>query len=254
MRVYPSKQSNYQKSNICYSKNTREENREEVTQILGVTQAPNFGKYVGLPYFIGRNKRAAFAYIEDKIRQRIGSWNKNLLTQEVVCTAIERTMNRYWWGSGTDHGIHWKAWDKLCVPKKYGGLGFKDLRAFNLAILGKQAWRMLTNTDSLVSRVYQARYYPKQTFFEACLGNNPSYCWRSIMAAKELVCGGVRRRVGTRISTLIWEHPWLQDDLDPMIHTEMPPQLAGAKVLGLIDQNTCRDLGPSYCLGYFPTK
>ncbi|XP_019171070.1 PREDICTED: uncharacterized protein LOC109166632 [Ipomoea nil] len=147
-----------------------------------------------------------------------------------VCTAIERRVNRYWWGTGTDRGIHWKAWDKLCIPKKYGGLGFKDLRTFNLAMLGKQAWRMLTNTDSLVSRVYRARYYPKHTFYKASLGNNPSFYWRSIMAAKEVVCGGVRRRIGTGNSTLIWEHPWLQDELDPMIHTEMPPQLTGAKL------------------------
>ncbi|XP_019178341.1 PREDICTED: uncharacterized protein LOC109173556 [Ipomoea nil] len=102
--------------------------------VLGVDQAPNFGKYLGLPSFVGRNKKAAFAYIEDKIRQRIGSWNKRLLSQ----AAIERTMNRYWWDSGTDRQIHWKAWDKLCVRKKFGGLGFKDLRAFNLAMLGKQ--------------------------------------------------------------------------------------------------------------------
>ncbi|XP_019179188.1 PREDICTED: uncharacterized protein LOC109174405 [Ipomoea nil] len=97
---------------------------------------------------------------------------------------------------------------------------------------------MLTNTDSLVSRVYRARYYPRHTFYEAELGNNPSFYWRSIMAAKELVCGGVRRCFGTRNSTLIWEHPLLQDDLDPMIHTKMPPQLAGAKVSGLIDPGT----------------
>ncbi|XP_019158009.1 PREDICTED: uncharacterized protein LOC109154737 [Ipomoea nil] len=58
------------------------------------------------------------------------------------------------------------------------------------------------------------------------------------MAAKELVCGGVRQRIGTGTSTLIWEHPWLQDDLDPMIHTEMPPQMAGAKVVGLIGPDT----------------
>ncbi|XP_019168824.1 PREDICTED: uncharacterized protein LOC109164731 [Ipomoea nil] len=127
---------------------------------------------------------------------------------------------------------------QVVCPKEIWGLGFKDLRAFNLAMLGKQAWRMLTNTNSLVSRVYQARYYPKHTFYEAQLGNNPSFCWRSIMAAKELVCGGVRRHIGTGNSTLIWEHPWLHDDLDPFIHTEMPPQLAGAKVSGLIDPGT----------------
>ncbi|XP_019156322.1 PREDICTED: uncharacterized protein LOC109153039 [Ipomoea nil] len=142
---------NYHKSSICYSRNTSEENRQDVAQILGVAQAPNYGKYLGLPSFIGRHKKAVFAYVEDKIRQRIGSWNKKLLSQagkEIllktvaqsmptfsmsvfllpvsVCTAIERMMNRYWWDSGTDRRIHWKAWDKLCVPKKYGGLGFKE--------------------------------------------------------------------------------------------------------------------------------
>ncbi|XP_019197205.1 PREDICTED: uncharacterized protein LOC109191090 [Ipomoea nil] len=113
-------------------------------------QAPNFGKYLGPPSFVGRHKKAVFAYIEDKIRQRIGPWNKKLLSQagkEIllktvaqsmptfsmsvfllpisVCTAIERIMNRYWWDSGTDRRIHWKAWDKLCIPKKYGGWDLK---------------------------------------------------------------------------------------------------------------------------------
>ncbi|XP_019151047.1 PREDICTED: uncharacterized protein LOC109147845 [Ipomoea nil] len=207
---------NYHKSNICYSRNTGIIDRDNVAQVLGVTQAPNFGKYLGLPSFVGRNKKAAFAYIEDKIRQRIG----------------------YWWDSGGDRRIHWKAWDKLCVPKKYGGLGFKDLRAFNLAMLGKQAWRMLTKPDSLVARVYKARYFPKGTFFDAQVGNNPSFCWRSIMAAKSIICSGVRRRIGNGETTFIWTHPWLQDEDDPMIRTEMPVQLQGSRVRGLIDQQT----------------
>ncbi|XP_019190614.1 PREDICTED: uncharacterized protein LOC109185072 [Ipomoea nil] len=223
---------NYYKSSICYSKNTRDEHREEVVSILRVVQAPNFGRYLGLPSFVGRNRRAVFSYIDDKVRQRIGSWNKKLLSQagkEVLlksvaqsmptfsmsvfllpmntCTAIERAMNRYWWRSKDDQGIHWKAWDKLCIPNKYGGLGFKELHAFNLAMLGKQAWRLLTKPESLVSRIYKARYYPKGTFFDACIGNNPSYCWRSIMAAHELICGGVRRRIGNGKGTLIWDHP-----------------------------------------------
>ncbi|XP_019166552.1 PREDICTED: uncharacterized protein LOC109162294 [Ipomoea nil] len=231
--------------------------------ILGVVQAPNFGKYLGLPSFIGRNKKAAFSYIEDKIRQRILSWNKKLLSQagkEVllksvaqamptfsmsvfllpmgVCSAIERVMNRYWWGAGNERGIHWKAWDKLCIPKKYGGLGFKELHAFNIAMLGKQAWRFLTKPESLVSRVYKARYYPQGTFYDAKIGNNPSFCWRSIMAAQSMVCGGIRRRIGNGMTTLIWDHPWMQDEHDSMIHTEKPAYLNNAVVMGLIDSET----------------
>ncbi|XP_019198943.1 PREDICTED: uncharacterized protein LOC109192695 [Ipomoea nil] len=58
------------------------------------------------------------------------------------------------------------------------------------------------------------------------------------MAAKGLITSGVRRRIGNGNSTLIWEHPWLHANLDPMIQTEIPPQLAGEKVVGLIDQTT----------------
>ncbi|XP_019151915.1 PREDICTED: uncharacterized protein LOC109148635 [Ipomoea nil] len=254
---------NYHKSNICFSKNTSREDRDLVANCLGVDQAPNFGKYLGLPSFIGRNKRAVFSYVEDKIKQRIGSWNKKLLSQagkevllksvaqsmptflmsifllpDTVCLSIERTMNRYWWGKGVDRGIHWKAWDKLCVPKRYGGLGFKDLRSFNLAMLGKQAWRFLTNPTSLAARIYKARYYPTTSFIDAKIWNCPNYCWRSIMAAHEIVCSGVRRRIGNGGKTLIWGHPWLPDDPSPLIQTVMPEELREARVVGLIDQQT----------------
>ncbi|XP_031091035.1 uncharacterized protein LOC115996030 [Ipomoea triloba] len=251
---------NYHKSSVCFSRNTMVEHREEVVAVLGVVQAPNFGKYLGLPAFVGRNKKAALSYIEDKIKQRMGSWNKKLLSQagkevllktiaqamptfsmsvfllpESVCLSIERTMNRFWWGSGNDKRIHWKAWDKLCVPNRFGGLGFKDLRAFNLAMLGKQAWRFLTTPQSLVAKIYKARYFPRTSFIDATVGNCPSFCWRSIMAAHGLICNGVRRRIGDGKSTLIWGHPWLPDDPSPMIYSVMPEQLNGLLVSGLVD-------------------
>jgi len=161
-----------------------------------------------------------------------------LLLPDSTCLSIERTMNKFWWGTTVNRGIHWRAWDRLCTPKKFGGLGFKDLCVFNLAMIGKQAWRLLTMPNSLVARVYKARYFPKSSFIEASLGNCPSFSLRSIMAAHDLVCGGVRRRIGDGKSTLIWGHPWLPDDVDPLIHTPMPHHLAGSLVSGLIDEES----------------
>ncbi|XP_031101861.1 uncharacterized protein LOC116005764 [Ipomoea triloba] len=92
--------------------------------------------------------------------------------------------------------------------------------------------------NSLIARVYKARYYPKSSFIDASMGNNSSFCWRSIMAAHGLICGGVRRRIGNGNSTLIWGHPWMPDTGDPMIQIQMPPQLAGALVSGLISEDS----------------
>lgn len=48
--------------------------------------------------------------------------------------AIEKMMNSYWWehSSSQAKGVHWLSWDKLYMPKQFGGIGFKNLNAFNL--------------------------------------------------------------------------------------------------------------------------
>ena len=63
-------------------------------------------------------------------------------------------------------------------------MGFKDLKAFNLALLAKQCWWITQNLESLAHRVIKAMYFPQTNFMEAQLGKKPSYTWRSLVAKR----------------------------------------------------------------------
>ena len=77
----------------------------------------------------------------------------------------------------------WLSWEKMCTPKENGGMGFRDLKAFNLALLSKQGWWLQTYTNSLFNHVFRARYFPEGDFLFATIGNKPLYAWRSILSA-----------------------------------------------------------------------
>ena len=81
----------------------------------------------------------------------------------------------------------WISWDKLCTPKSQGGMGFKQLKQFNLALLAKQEWWLQMGGESLLYRVFKAKYFPNCDFIQAKMGSNPSYAWRSILAAEQIV-------------------------------------------------------------------
>lgn len=89
------------------------------------------------------------------------------------------------------------------------GLGFRKLQEFNVAMLAKQAWRLINNTNPLVSGLMKARYYVNTDFLEAKLGDNPSFMWRSIMASQEIVRQHCRRKIGDGKDTRVWHIPWL---------------------------------------------
>ncbi|KAL0410940.1 UNVERIFIED_CONTAM: putative mitochondrial protein [Sesamum latifolium] len=212
---------NFSKSTVVFSHNVDIDLQITLPTILGIRREDHHDKYLELPTCIGRTKRAVFSSIRERIWKRIGGWNEKFLSQagkEILIEAVLQAIPTYpmsifkipdtllrdiqsfigdfWWHNKEKRKIHWLSWDKLCVMKKEGGLGLRDLRDFNKAMLAKQLWRLLTNPTSLAGQVLKARYYLNTSVLEASIGSRPSYAWRSILSALPLFRAGIYWKIG----------------------------------------------------------
>ena len=123
----------------------------------------------------------------------------------------------------------------MCTPKEKGGLGFQDLKAFNLALLAKQEWRLQMNSHSLVHRVLKAHYFPNTNFLHAKLGTKPSFAWRSILSAQSIVKSSYCWQVGDNKSIGVWTDRWLPRPSTFRVQTPLALLPANTMVDSFID-------------------
>lgn len=92
-----------------------------------------------------------------------------------------------------------------------------------MALLDKQGWRILQNTNSLLHKIYKPKYFSKCDLFEAKLGQNPSYAWHGIWEVQFILIKGKIWRVGDGKSINLWTEPWVTryERLD--LHTYLDP-------------------------------
>ncbi|KAA3461526.1 reverse transcriptase [Gossypium australe] len=192
---------NFSKSSVFFSSNTIEAMQEEVLRILEVRPSTNMEKYLGLPSLVGRRKKDSFQALKEKVMIRIKGWCNRFLSQggkevfiksvlqaiptyamscflllKSFCDELERIIAK----NHGKRGIQWCQWKNLCCLKEDGGMGFRSLAKFNVALLAKQGWGFMNNPNSLVAKVYKAKYFPNSTFINSSLGSNCSFTWKSM--------------------------------------------------------------------------
>ncbi|KAL0885155.1 hypothetical protein Bca101_009137 [Brassica carinata] len=235
---------NKAKSSISFSAKTLQAIRQRVKLHLGIEKEGGAGKYLGLPEHFGRRKKDLFTGIVDRIRVKAASWSsrhlssagklvmlKSVLTAipshsmtcfllpRSLCDRIQSALTRFWWDASPDQKkMCWVAWDKLTKPKALGGLGLRDIRAFNTALLAKQAWRILTKPDCLLARVLTGKYCSKSQFLITPDTKTMSHGWKGVLAGRDLLITNLGKVIGNGEDTRVWRDPWLSTN-EPLTPT-----------------------------------
>jgi ribonuclease HI len=257
---------NLAKTSIFFSRNTSQTRRQEILEFSGLSEAHRIDSYLGLPTFVGKSRTTAFKDIIGKVARRLENWKtkflslagKEVLLKAVVqaiptysmgvfqlpiglCKELNQMMQHFWWSHMSKNStIHWMSWSKMGRPKSMGGLGFRDLVMFNKAILAKQGWRLMQDPNSMAATIIKAKYFPHSSFLESTLGAKPSYAWRSIYYARDLLCKGLVWRVGDGRKIKIWGDKWLPTPSTFSVQS-VPKRLnENAQVAELIDQDSMR--------------
>ncbi|XP_075645306.1 putative mitochondrial protein AtMg00310 [Castanea sativa] len=155
-----------------------------------------------------------------------------------LCNDIEKLIQKF---GGYKEEIDEKFIGKigrLCKPKAQGGLGFQDLCKFNDAMLAKRFWQLVTNTDSLLYKVFKSKYFPNGNISYA-KPNSGSFAWRSVLRARKVISIGARWRIGDGTQIRIFNDNWLPHECDGKIIS--PPSIIprNATVFALIDSGSC---------------
>lgn len=134
-----------------------------------------------------------------------------------IIRSVESPFKHFLWGGKNgERKICWVAWEEVCKEKGMGGLGIKNLGAFNLALLGKWVWRARAEHGLLWHKVLAARYSGLEVG-DGDLHRRGSSWWRGITSidneghgfSESWVRNNLVRTLGDGKEVRFWMDVWL---------------------------------------------
>uniref|UniRef100_A0A803PQB5 Reverse transcriptase n=1 Tax=Cannabis sativa TaxID=3483 RepID=A0A803PQB5_CANSA len=163
-------------------------------------------KYLGIPLRPTKWKLEDYGPILKKMKNKLHSWaNKQLsyagrvqlihstliglryywmrvfLLPQSVIKEIEKLCRGFLWGLKDNRSrVHLISWERVCLPKAYGGLGFKDGTKWNKASLARFIWDLMNKKDLLWVKWINSNYLKGSDFWSYRMSMDTSWYWRKL--------------------------------------------------------------------------
>ena len=104
-----------------------------------------------------------------------------------MCKKLDQITRSFWWGHDTgDKKLHLKSSNSICQAKSDEGVGIRNMKTMNRAMLGKQAWKMITKPSSILATTLLPKFYNKETFVKVKPKECDSWIWKSLLPGRDV--------------------------------------------------------------------
>ena len=215
-----------EKSNL-YAAGISRDDLEAIKSISGFSEGRFPFRYLGLPVASTKLTIAQFHPFTDRIAGYLNAWAGMKLSYAGRCELIRSILqgvecfwlaslyipagirdrlirmcrNFLWGGQCYVFKKALVAWESICLPKMEGGLGFKNLEAWNLALLSKNLWNIQAKKDSLWVRWIHLNHLQNSSIWDYNGRKQDSAMLRQVLSIRDKICEleGSMQAVGTRM-------------------------------------------------------
>ena len=222
-------------------------NLDELAAGLGCEVLSLPSSYLGLPLGAKSTGVVKWDPIVERFERKLASWKKPLLSKGARVTLIqsvlsnlpvyflslfaipisvakrlERIMRNFLWEKKDgSQNYHLVKWDTITRSKLDGGLGIRNIKEMNKALLGKWHWRFGLDDDMLWKKIIIEKYGRGNSCWVSKFPKDPHGVglWRSISNNWHQFSEGIRFEVHNGDSVSFWLDRWL---LDEPLRTDFP--------------------------------
>ncbi|KAK9169574.1 hypothetical protein Syun_001714 [Stephania yunnanensis] len=241
----------YEKSQLFFSPNVDPFLAENIARKLNISITEDLGRYLGVPLLHGRVLKTTYNALKQKVQAQAQKWNPSnislagritlsrstlasipLYTMQTsllpkgLCDDLDKICRGFLWGSSNgSRKSSLVAWDKVCQPRKNGGLGMRNMYDMNRSFIMKLGWELITNPKALWVKLMRAKYgIPDDTIPYELTPGKCSHAWRNICKIWSRLLEGLNWAIGNGHTIRFWLDRWV-GGVKPLIELTTIPIL-----------------------------
>ena len=195
--------------------------------------------YLGLPLGAHCKSLTIRDGMEEHFRKKLALWKRQYISKGGRITLIKSTLSslplclmsilplprmvrlrldqvqrNFLWGEGAlVQKLHLVKWDTICLERRNGGLGVKNLSIMNKALLCKWSWQFANEKGAWLIEVIRRKYGEEEVQWVSC---NPKEgfgvgLWKNLRQWGYLVSNGFSYVVGDGKRMKFWKDRWCGD-------------------------------------------